>query len=199
MNRRALITGVAPAVLALSGWMGPAQAAPGDDDLGDGKVYTGLAKLFADLLGSVEQIAAPIDRARLRRALTDLDDTLIDLLTDKRTVASDLSAQTCSGLVDLRISLKAAQNIQALMTPLRTRTKDLATAITPPALKAQSSALADSLSGISAGKPVWVSKVGSYCSMTPAARAAFLAQVTRSATQVAASRGDLAKLIAGLG
>ncbi|MCI3132443.1 hypothetical protein [Phenylobacterium aquaticum] len=199
MNRRALIAGVGTALLALTGLVGSAQAAPGDDDLGDGKVYTGLAKLFADLLGSVEQIAAPIDRARLRRALADLDDTLIDLLTDKRTVAADLGAQTCSGLVDLRISLKAAQHIQELMAPLRTRTKDLATAITPPALKAQASALADSLSGVTAGKPVWVFNVGSYCTMTTAGRAAFLAQVTRSAVQVAASRQDLAKLIAGLG
>ncbi|MES2721994.1 MAG: hypothetical protein V4656_02455 [Pseudomonadota bacterium] len=197
MNRRglfraALACALAPATLRAQ----PQEAAP---EIHEAEV-AGLTQLFKDLMAAGEALGDAIDKAKLRRFLTNLQEPLIDLLEAKQQVAAYLRLTTCtpSPSEGLALARQADEEIQRLMVSLRDATRSLAVAIKPPALQARATALADNLVRLHGQKILWLNRVGRYC-QPGTDRAAMQGEIAASTQILRTCRRQLSELIAGLG
>lgn len=188
------------AVLAIAGaaaiqFATPAFAQPGNQDNDEG-VFARLSGLFVALVEATDPIAEGITKIKFTRFLNSMIGPLSDIAQQKRAVLAALELNAC-GADAARfqdVARSATGEILRLAGTLGTLTRTLATAIKPGGTRNLALRTESELRNVINGK-FWIDDINRYCSMSPAQKSAFRANVARSSASVSRCRTDLERLL----
>lgn len=195
MDRRQFLV-----LCALAIATGPSPAAAGDQAELDWASFDQLASVFLSLVHATDPIADFIEKRRFIGFLDDVNETLGDIIADKRDIYFRLDSAACSDEENTPIeAVESSRDLSRLLQVLESEIKTLGVCVRISEIREDAFDLSDQMSSIRGGK-AWISRVDDYCRMSAGDdRKGFLQEIKTSTQMVSAAQKQLGELLTKLG
>jgi len=195
MDRRSFL---ALSALFATSWLTPAAAQSQAES--DWASFNGLASVFLSLIHATDPIADFIEKRRFVSFLDDVNETLVEMISEKQDIYNKLDSAACSDGESTPIeAIESSRDLSRLLQVLQAEIQTLGLCIRISEIREQTLSLADQMSSIRGGK-AWISRVNDYCRTAAGEdRKRFLAEIKTSTEMVSAAQRGLGDLLTKLG